>query len=530
MAMVISGVAAWNLHVPGYMDAEYYYMNGQRLASGKGFTEMVIWNYLDDPQGLPHASHTYWLPFTSLTAALGMFLFKNQQFIYAQIPFIAISACIPLITYKIGSSLYEDHRKAVFAGILALFPGYYLAYQVTTSTLGLYMLEGGLFFWLLLSINRSKLSRTRLLTSFVGLGCIAGMMHLTRSDGILWLFVAASFSIYYGLLQKKAVLHASEKFSWAIQLAGMVFLGYLLIMGGWFLHNGQEFGKIMPTGGTLTLWLQNYNQMFSYPASSLTLSEWLKSGISSILSVRMKSSLDNLMTLLAVEGEIVLLPLFILGLVDQKKFAETKSMLLLWLLTFVMMSWVFPFAGMRGGFLHSSAAFQPFIWALIPAGFEKFLQWGVRKRNWIKGQAFSIFGIGLCVILAVFTMSIYYNKVIGRDPVSPAWQANWNDYVQVEQAVKEEASDMASVIIVNNPPGYYLASGGRPAVVLPDGDEQALKLVAERFQAQFIAIDRNTVDGLNHLYQEPASSDWIEYLFTVGDTRIYRIRENYETP
>ena len=45
------------------MDAEYYYAGGIRLAEGDGFTENFLWNYLDNPVGLPHPAFTYWMPF-----------------------------------------------------------------------------------------------------------------------------------------------------------------------------------------------------------------------------------------------------------------------------------------------------------------------------------------------------------------------------------------------------------------------------------------------------------------------------------
>ena len=30
--------------LPGYMDADYYFVGGMQLAEGKGFTEPYIWN------------------------------------------------------------------------------------------------------------------------------------------------------------------------------------------------------------------------------------------------------------------------------------------------------------------------------------------------------------------------------------------------------------------------------------------------------------------------------------------------------
>ena len=54
---------------PGYMDADYYYAGGRQLATGHGFSESYLWNYLDDPTGLPHPSNAYWMPLASLLAA-----------------------------------------------------------------------------------------------------------------------------------------------------------------------------------------------------------------------------------------------------------------------------------------------------------------------------------------------------------------------------------------------------------------------------------------------------------------------------
>ena len=60
--------------LPGYLDSGYYFVGGLQLVEGKGFTEPFLWNYLDDPAGLPHPSHTYWYPLSSILAAIGMYL------------------------------------------------------------------------------------------------------------------------------------------------------------------------------------------------------------------------------------------------------------------------------------------------------------------------------------------------------------------------------------------------------------------------------------------------------------------------
>ncbi|MEM5775603.1 MAG: hypothetical protein AAGU05_11440, partial [Anaerolineaceae bacterium] len=228
-------------------------------------------------------------------------------------------------------------------------------------------------------------------------------------------------------------------------------------------------------------------------------------------------------TLLAVEGEILLLPLAIMGIWHFRRRADVKTMLLLWVATFLLMSLVFPFAGQRGGFLHSSAAFQPILWVMAPAGFSRVIQWGIQKRGW-KPSAWRNFAVLLCLLLAGYTAAAYSMKVIGPDAQNPLWQQSSKTYTVVESAVRETFPDPDTLIVVNNPPGYNLASGGRPAVVLPHGDEQALLAVADRFGAGLAAIDRNITDGLRHLYEQPKSYGRLEFLYSVGDTRIYRIK------
>src|SRR5512142_142140 len=73
--------------LPGYMYPDYYLAGGVQLAEGHGFTEPYIWNYLDDPAGLPHPSHTYWMPLASMVSALGMWLMGRSTYAAGRFPF-----------------------------------------------------------------------------------------------------------------------------------------------------------------------------------------------------------------------------------------------------------------------------------------------------------------------------------------------------------------------------------------------------------------------------------------------------------
>ena len=133
---------------PGYMDADYYYAGGVRLAQGFGFSEPFLWNFLDDPQGLPHPSHTYWMPLPSILVMLGMALSGAENFAGGKLLYLIIAGFIPVITSALAFSLTGKKQHALLAGVLAAIPGFYLSYLGTTDAFGLYMVLGGLFLFL----------------------------------------------------------------------------------------------------------------------------------------------------------------------------------------------------------------------------------------------------------------------------------------------------------------------------------------------------------------------------------------------
>ncbi|GAP17974.1 hypothetical protein, partial [Levilinea saccharolytica] len=137
--------AAWASFqaAPGYMDADYYYLGGVHLAEGKGFWENVLWNYLDDPAGLPHPSHAYWMPLASILAAGGMLVSGTTSFWAAKLPFLLLAAGVPVVSAALGYRLTGRRGLAWLAGALGLAPGFYAAYMTLTETFALYMLLGG---------------------------------------------------------------------------------------------------------------------------------------------------------------------------------------------------------------------------------------------------------------------------------------------------------------------------------------------------------------------------------------------------
>src|SRR5512133_1667642 len=129
--------------LPGYMDADYYFAGGIQLAEGHGFTEPYIWNYLDDPAGLPHPSHTYWMPLASIMSASGMWISGRTTYAAGQLAFILLSAFVPLLTAALAFQISRQTRLALVSGFLSIFSLYYAPFMPVPDNYALFMLLGG---------------------------------------------------------------------------------------------------------------------------------------------------------------------------------------------------------------------------------------------------------------------------------------------------------------------------------------------------------------------------------------------------
>ena len=156
IALVVAMVIVVIEPVPGYMDAAYYYAGGKQLASGHGFNDPFLWNYLDHPQSVPHPSNSYWYPLASIIAAGGMLITGRIDFLSARIGFIIMAVFAPVIIAALAYQITHQRLSALVSGFLAIFSCYYLPFIVTTDNYGLYMLLGGLYFLL---VNRLTLPK-----------------------------------------------------------------------------------------------------------------------------------------------------------------------------------------------------------------------------------------------------------------------------------------------------------------------------------------------------------------------------------
>jgi hypothetical protein len=497
ISLLVFVIAASFQHSPGYMDADYYLLTGQQLAEGRGFTEPVLWNYLDNPNGLPHPSHAYWMPLASFIASFGLILLPSlDPFQGSRIFFILLAALIPPHTAKLTFALSKNRGAAFLAGGFAIIPVFYFPYLVTIDTFAISMVLGALFFSTVLAYQeRSSGSK------LVIVGLIAGLLHLARAEGFVWLAT--------GLVSAR-ILRAG----WRGLFATVA--GYLLVMGPWFIRNWLVFGSPLAAGPSRSMWMTAYDQLFAYPASALNFQNWLASGLSAILGARLGALFANLQSAIAVEGAILLAPLVIWAAMRQRAQIALHVAAFAWAALLVVMSFAFPFSGARGGFFHAAAALQPMVWALAAVGLGYFVEWGAAKRGWKKTQAAHIFSLGVLVLLAALSVFVFYSRVIA----SSVWNASAEHYVNLGKELTDLGISSDAIVMVNNPPGFSLASA-HSAIVIPYGGLDVTLSVAQRYGAHVLLLEANHPAGLNDLYSNPEDLPGLSYIASLDGTHIF---------
>ncbi len=501
--------------LPGYMDADYYFAGGIQLAQGKGFTEPYIWNYLSDPQTLPHPSHTYWMPLASIVSALGMWITGQITYAAGRLPFILLSACVPLLTAALAFDISRQTRLAMTSGLLSIFSMYYAPFMPVPDNYALYMLLGGAF--LLLAPRNQKWIP-------LALGALAGSMTLARSDGLLWLGLAGltvmwkSTSSPLSLWERVRLALSKVEVMRVIPAGLLALLGYLLTMGFWHDRNVTLFDSFMTPGGGRLLWLQSYNETFIHPPEKLTRESFLQAGWDLALQNRVRAFNSNFSNTFAAQGEIFLFPLMLIGLWQLRRNLRTRIAATGWLILFAVMTVIFPFAGSRGSFFHAGAAFQPYWWVAAPLGMDAVVSWLRKRGRFTDGNAPYVFQ-GIIVLLAIF-MTVY---LVNIRVIADGWARDDAIYASVEKELLDNGISPMDVVIVRNPPGYFISSW-RPAVALPFGDEETILQVAEKFGAKVLVLeDGGTFEAIQDLFDDPQSHPAFVYLGEVNEAKLYRI-------
>ena len=492
VSLAVRLLTAMPMRQPGFMDAHYYYVGALNLIEGRGFNDPYIWNYLDDPSGVPHPSHLYWMPLPSLVAWAGMALF-GPSYRAGQVGFILLSALLPLVSYIIARRISDPRRHAVLAALVTIFSGFYLRFWVSPESTTPFALSGSLA---LLALGLALESGHP--AWFALAGATAGLAYLSRSDGFLFLIIVLPMPLLVTKHAPRTTFHVS-RFTFYVLRFALLLAAFLLVTTPWLYHNWRATGTPLSGSGLQTLWLRTYDDLYSY-GRALTPETYLAWGWGNILRSKLDVAADNFMTVIAVDGLIFLFPFALIGLWSLRRRRLYWPFLLYAPLLWLTMTVAFTYPGWRGGLLHSSAAWLPFLFPAAMVGLDRSITWVARRRRtWDVRQASQVFGVGVMLLAVMLSGLIYSRQVLGGSLTDPVWNRSDLVYRDVGAWLDDHAAP-TDLVMINNPPSFYYHTR-RSSVVVPAESPEMLVEVCDRYGVRFVVLDHNIVPALVPLYR-----------------------------
>lgn len=494
IALVVRLVSAWPLRIPGYFDAFYYYNVALDLVAGRGMTDFVVWNYLDGPFVLPRPSHLYWMPLTTWLAAIGIRVLGEwlSPWRAVQVLFAVMSALLPVLAARLARAWWERADFALAAGLFATFTGYYFVYWSVPDTFTPFALTVSLA---LLAAWRGIETNRAAWWTLAGVG--VGLSHLTRADGVL---VGLAFLPVIWLYRGCVTW-------WKAVLA--VGVGYLATMVPWWWRNTVVVGSPLPGGGTRTIWLRRYDELFSFTLP-LDPARYLAWGFWPIVRSKFRAIVWSSVVIVGGLQFFLAVPAAV-GMWQRRYDPRVRFLASYTLILVSVMALVFTFPAQRGSVLHSAAALLPWLSALVPGGVAALVEWVARRRpSWNADQATRVFlfgFVGLVVLVSVWQYAMGVWLASGPSAVLPPWNRRFDHYVAVDRWLDDHGVSPDEPVLVVDPPSFY-GMTGRRAVVIPTDGPRALEAVADLFGARFLVLEYDHAAAYNEAYDTGQLGGW----------------------
>jgi 4-amino-4-deoxy-L-arabinose transferase-like glycosyltransferase len=462
---------------------------------------------MGDPAGIPQPSHLYWMPLSSVLIYLS-FLVLGPTFRAAQVPFVLLSALLPVLSYWVAYGVSRQRRHAIVSGLLAILSGFYLLRWVTPDNFAPFAIAGGVCLW---ALGQGIEKQSWGWFALAGVG--AGLGHLARADGMLLVAVAGLMVLWSAYRDRTQVRRLAGRLGWLLA-------GYSVVMGPWFVRNWVTIGQPLATGGTQTVWLTDYDDLFGY-RSPLGVERYLAWGWGNIVASKLRALWLNLQTVLFVGWMIFLFPPGLAGAWRLRKRASFQGAWLYLMALYLAMSLVFTCAGWRGGMLHSLVALLPFLYAAAMEGLDAFCGWMARRRkSWRQREAQTVFS-GAAVVFALAL------SLVLAIQVAPAARAE-HPYRRVARWLDEQSDSQARVMI--NDPAMFYYYGRRSCVVIPNSGLDTVIEVMRRYDVQFLVLDENN-PTLHDLYANPEREPRLRRVHTFQEPtpmHVFQLKESGE--
>lgn len=476
VALAVRATTAALVDGPPHLDAGYYSMVAEQLATGHGFTAPALWSFLEVGGHLPALpvlpvpSNGHWMPLPEIVAAGAMALL-GPDWRAGQVPMVLLSALLVPITYLVGWWLWESRRVAMLAGILAICAGSLLMMYPLVESFAVFGVLGAA----VLAASVRAVGSPRPGPWLVLAGAAAGLASLTRIDGVLLTVApATAWLVLRPFGVGGSFGSVARAFAWGTASAA----AFLLVVTPWLLRDLAVFGTPFPSPGGRLLWIRDYNEQFSISLDP-TFDRYLAWGLPSILLSKLGAAVEVAGRTLGVLGGLFGAS-FAYGLWIHRRDRRLAPVTVYVCLMFATMVLAFTEHAPKGAFLHSAPAWLPFalpmsVAALGPlaTGLARF--WPFLRRP-ATHRFLEVVGVAGAVVLSLAgALSLYGQWEVRQERLSSA------------ASFLAGAANPDDVLLAADAPSLYLLTGLR-GVGMPFDPYPVLEQVIDAYGVRWVVI------------------------------------------
>jgi len=485
---------------PGTSDPAFYYTVAKNISEGRGLVIDYVVFYFNGLVPITHYSNDYWLPLASILLSLPMFIF-GKTVSSALVASVIAGIVPPLVGYFAALTFYKSKTFAIFAGTLT----YFSPIQITTSVVTDSIIFFGAFgsAALFLSFRGRQNSRYFLIAAIC-----SGLANMIRQDGILLLVTL----LLMLLITQKTI---REKALLAVGIIGIHFL----VLSPLLIRDFVETHSIFSSGLSKTLFLTNYEDMYSYGKSFTWQSYRAVLGIRRIVDIKFKIAafnitqfvnfLDPLLTILGLIG--------LADLIRLRKWSEISFLspaLIFVGLGYLSYSFLWSIHG-PGSFYKGLAVLMPFIAIMIIGLLSRYI------------SSIKI----LAIIFIILTVYSGYQGFRQSDQFSTAYNKIYQYYKQAQTVVSQNAAQrnirLQDIVVMSREPWDVNAATGMKSVMIPNNDINTIVFVAQHYNARYILLPGQRPQ-LDKIYNNTTPDPHFTYIASVpnSDMKIFRINFN----
>lgn len=488
LALAVRGVLVALFPDPAYPDSYYYVEVARSIAAGHGLNIDFIWIFAEvgaripSLPTLPIPSNAHWLPLASFLQAPFISVLGPTALASA-LPGMLIGSIAAPLTWAIARDAGSSSNAARAAGILIAIPGAITVFMAQPETFPLTMPLVAATIW---AASRGLRGDGR---AFVLAGFLAGVLALTRNDGVL---LGGTLGLIWLADRVRQLRARRGAHSWShvedrrpiSVLAGVLALvAFLVVIGPWWARQLAVFGSISPTSSSgAALWIRDFREWNSIVADP-SLATFLAQGIGPIIASRL-AGLTSAITIFSVlVASVVLVPFLLLGILAKRHSIAFQPWFAYTFVVFAGATFLYPVHVPGGTFIHTAIGLAPHAVILSIEGVVAFVGLiSARRSTWNREQAGGVFLWGVVALVVGIAV------VFGR-PVQVGWDASRQPRVALAAYLDSKGVPRDDRILSIDAGGIKYFTG-HPGVVTPDDPIEVIESVARAYGTRWLVVER----------------------------------------